>query len=50
MTNQEKKSFIIRNWNISSGDRIADMLKRYFRDRVEKSAEETFLEAQKIIV
>ena len=30
MTQQEKKSDILKVWGISSGERISEMLKRYF--------------------
>ena len=57
MTDKEKKSYILSNWNISSGARITDMLKRYFIQKKEnpleipaKSVDEAVSLAQQIIV
>ena len=47
---KEQKQYIIRNWNSSSGERIAEMLKRYFVKEKERTLEETANLASKIFV
>jgi hypothetical protein len=37
-TNQEKKQYILSHWNLSSGSRISEMLKRYWSHLKEKEA------------
>tara|TARA_Y100000310_G_C20498498_1_gene722731 strand:- start:112 stop:261 length:150 start_codon:yes stop_codon:yes gene_type:complete len=33
MTNEEKKKYIKKHWNVSSGKRISAMLKKYWKGR-----------------
>ena len=50
MTQSEKKSYIIQNWKVSSGSKIAEMLKRYFASLKEvdnfEVAKKIFFEAK----
>jgi len=39
MTTEEKKKYIIETWRQSSGDRIAEMLKRYYSSLKENISE-----------
>ena len=57
MTDKEKKSYILSNWNRSSGVIITEMLKKYFIQKKEnpleipaKSVDEAVSLAQQIIV
>jgi len=42
MTNDEKKKYILNNWNTSSGKRISEMLKRYFMVKDKPPEESTY--------
>ena len=33
MTQEEKRAWILRNWNTLRGDRLVEALKRYFRGK-----------------
>ena len=33
MTDEEKKDYILKNWNVSSGKKISEMLRRYFSNK-----------------
>ena len=47
MTTKEKKNYIIKNWNRSSGKTITEMLKRYFAS---EKADTTFEIAEKLFL
>lgn len=46
MTREEKKEWILKQWNVSSGDEITKMLQRYFTSVKKKNKNE----AEKIFV
>jgi hypothetical protein len=38
MTDKEKKAYILKSWNVSSGKKITEMCKRYFSSREVKNS------------
>ncbi len=40
-TDDEKKGYILKNWNVSNGRRITEMLKRYWGSPSNKNAPTT---------